>query len=404
MKTVLERFLKYVEINTQSSEDSSSSPSTQSQLTFAMILADECKKIGLSEVKVNPYGYMTATLKANTTEIIPSIGFIAHMDTSPDASGENIKPKLTEHYNGGDIKLKGLTLSPEEFPTLLDYIGDTIITADGTTLLGADDKAGIAEILTALEYLVEHPEIKHGTIRICFTPDEEIGQGVAHFDVGSFGADFAYTVDGGKIGELEYENFNAAKAVVTIKGKSVHPGTAKGIMINAGLIAAELVSALPEEETPAQTDQYDGFYHLVSISGTVKSAKATFIIRDFDMKHFENRKAFLMKLVADFNKKYQNALTIEIRDEYFNMVTKIKEHMHVVDLACEAFKACGITPIIQPIRGGTDGAGLSFMGLPCPNLFAGGHNFHGPYEYIPLTSMEKAVSVLIKIAELNAVK
>ncbi len=399
MKTVEERFLTYVKHHTTSDEDSQSFPSTDRQLTFAAFLAKECESIGLTAVSVDKYGYVTATLPA-TTEHAPVIGFIAHMDTSPDASGKNVKPNIVECYDGGSIPLNHTSLTPEEFPSLKEYIGQRLITSDGTTLLGADDKAGIAEILTAMEYLLAHPEIPHGEIRIVFTPDEEIGKGVDFFDVPAFGADFAYTLDGGRIGELEYENFNAARAIIRIKGKNVHPGTAKNVMINAALIGTEIASHLPEKEIPAKTEGYEGFFHLCSFEGNVSSATLTYIIRDFDKASFENRKNLIRLIAERKNEQYPGCIELELRDEYFNMLSQIEPHMEIVDLAKQAMTDCGITPIIQPIRGGTDGARLSFMGLPCPNLFAGGHNFHSNYEFVPVPSMEKAVKMIVRIAEL----
>lgn len=401
MKTVTERFLTYVKHHTTSDEDSHSFPSTKNQLTFAAFLAKECEAIGLQSVFVDEYGYVTATLPG-TMQDAPTIGFIAHMDTSPDASGENILPNIVENYDGGNIPLNGTSLSPAEFPFLRDYIGQTLITSDGTTLLGADDKAGIAEILTAMEYLIAHPEISHGDIRIAFTPDEEIGKGVDFFDVASFGADFAYTLDGGRIGELEYENFNAARAIIRIKGKNVHPGTAKNVMVNAALIGTEIASLLPEREIPAKTEGYEGFFHLCSFQGDVTSATLTYIIRDFDKDSFEHRKDLIRLMVERKNTQHQGAIELELRDEYYNMLSQVEPHMEIVDLAKQAMLDCGVTPIIQPIRGGTDGARLSFMGLPCPNLFAGGHNFHSNYEFIPVASMEKAIQMIIRIAELGA--
>ncbi len=399
MKTVTERFLSYVKHHTTSDEASEAFPSTQRQLTFAAFLAKECEAIGLQEVSVDHYGYVTALLPGNATNA-PTIGFISHMDTSPDASGENVRPHIIEAYDGKDIALHDTVLSPAEFPFLKDYIGQTLITSDGTTLLGADDKAGIAEILTAAEYLLTHPEIPHGNIRIAFTPDEEIGKGVDFFDVAAFRADFAYTLDGGRIGELEYENFNAAHATIRIKGKNVHPGSAKNVMRNAALIGAEIASRLPEKETPAQTDGYEGFFHLCSFEGDVSSATLNYIIRDFDATSFAQRKERLRQIVAQKNMQYPDCVALELHDEYYNMLSQIEPRMEIVDLAKQAMQDCGITPIIQPIRGGTDGARLSFMGLPCPNLFAGGHNFHSNYEFIPVPSMEKAVQMIVRIAEL----
>lgn len=401
MKTVTERFLTYVKHHTTSDETSDTFPSTKRQLAFAAFLAKECEAIGLQSVSMDAYGYVTALLPGNTANA-PTIGFISHMDTSPEASGENVLSNIVENYDGKAIPLNGTVLSPEEFPSLKEYIGQTLITSDGTTLLGADDKAGIAEILTAAEYLLAHPEIPHGAIRIAFTPDEEIGKGVDFFDVDKFHADFAYTLDGGRIGELEYENFNAARAIIRIKGKNVHPGSAKNVMKNAALIGTEIASLLPERETPAKTEGYEGFFHLCSFEGDVTSATLNYIIRDFNADSFAHRKELLRLIVERKNAQYNNCIELDLRDEYYNMLSQIEPHMEIVSLAKQAMLDCGITPIIQPIRGGTDGARLSFMGLPCPNLFAGGHNFHSNYEYIPVPSMEKAVSMIVRIAELAA--
>lgn len=401
MKTVTERFLTYVKHHTTSDETSDTFPSTKRQLAFAAFLAKECEAIGLQSVSMDAYGYVTALLPGNTANA-PTIGFISHMDTSPDASGENVLSNIVENYDGKAIPLNGTVLSPEEFPSLKEYIGQTLITSDGTTLLGADDKAGIAEILTAAEYLLAHPEIPHGAIRIAFTPDEEIGKGVDFFDVDKFHADFAYTLDGGRIGELEYENFNAARVIIRIKGKNVHPGSAKNVMKNAALIGTEIASLLPERETPAKTEGYEGFFHLCSFEGDVTSATLNYIIRDFNAASFAHRKELLRLIVERKNAQYNNCIELDLHDEYFNMFSQIEPHMEIVSLAKQAMLDCGITPIIQPIRGGTDGARLSFMGLPCPNLFAGGHNFHSNYEYIPVPSMEKAVSMIVRIAELAA--
>lgn len=401
MKTVTERFLTYVKHHTTSDESSDTFPSTKRQLAFAAFLAKECEAIGLQSVSVDAYGYVTALLPGNTANA-PTIGFISHMDTSPDASGENVLSNIVENYDGKAIPLNGTVLSPKEFPSLKEYIGQTLITSDGTTLLGADDKAGIAEILTAAEYLLAHPEIPHGAIRIAFTPDEEIGKGVDFFDVDKFHADFAYTLDGGRIGELEYENFNAARAIIRIKGKNVHPGSAKNVMKNAALIGTEIASLLPERETPAKTEGYEGFFHLCSFEGDVTSAALNYIIRDFNADSFAHRKELLRLIVERKNAQYNNCIELDLHDEYYNMLSQIEPHMEIVSLAKQAMLDCGITPIIQPIRGGTDGARLSFMGLPCPNLFAGGHNFHSNYEYVPVPSMEKAVSMIVRIAELAA--
>lgn len=401
MKTVTERFLTYVKHHTTSDESSDTFPSTKRQLAFAAFLAKECEAIGLQSVSVDAYGYVTALLPGNTANA-PTIGFISHMDTSPDASGENVLSNIVENYDGKAIPLNGTVLSPKEFPSLKEYIGQTLITSDGTTLLGADDKAGIAEILTAAEYLLAHPEIPHGDIRIAFTPDEEIGKGVDFFDVDKFHADFAYTLDGGRIGELEYENFNAARAIIRIKGKNVHPGSAKNVMKNAALIGTEIASLLPERETPAKTEGYEGFFHLCSFEGDVTSATLNYIIRDFNADSFAHRKELLRLIVERKNAQYNNCIELDLHDEYYNMLSQIEPHMEIVSLAKQAMLDCGITPIIQPIRGGTDGARLSFMGLPCPNLFAGGHNFHSNYEYVPVPSMGKAVSMIVRIAELAA--
>lgn len=401
MKTVTERFLTYVKHHTTSDESSDTFPSTKRQLAFAAFLAKECEAIGLQSVSVDAYGYVTTLLPGNTANA-PTIGFISHMDTSPDASGENVLSNIVENYDGKAIPLNGTVLSPKEFPSLKEYIGQTLITSDGTTLLGADDKAGIAEILTAAEYLLAHPEIPHGAIRIAFTPDEEIGKGVDFFDVDKFHADFAYTLDGGRIGELEYENFNAARAIIRIKGKNVHPGSAKNVMKNAALIGTEIASLLPERETPAKTEGYEGFFHLCSFEGDVTSATLNYIIRDFNADSFAHRKELLRLIVERKNAQYNNCIELDLHDEYYNMLSQIEPHMEIVSLAKQAMLDCGITPIIQPIRGGTDGARLSFMGLPCPNLFAGGHNFHSNYEYVPVPSMEKAVSMIVRIAELAA--
>ncbi len=401
MKTVTERFLTYVKHHTTSDESSDTFPSTKRQLAFAAFLAKECEAIGLQSVSVDAYGYVTALLPGNTANA-PTIGFISHMDTSPDASGENVLSNIVENYDGKAIPLNGTVLSPKEFPSLKEYIGQTLITSDGTTLLGADDKAGIAEILTAAEYLLAHPEIPHGAIRIAFTPDEEIGKGVDFFDVDKFHADFAYTLDGGRIGELEYENFNAARVIIRIKGKNVHPGSAKNVMKNAALIGTEIASLLPERETPAKTEGYEGFFHLCSFEGDVTSATLNYIIRDFNADSFAHRKELLRLIVERKNAQYNNCIELDLHDEYYNMLSQIEPHMEIVSLAKQAMLDCGITPIIQPIRGGTDGARLSFMGLPCPNLFAGGHNFHSNYEYVPVPSMEKAVSMIVRIAELAA--
>ncbi len=402
MKSVQDRFLSYVTINTQSSHDSETFPSTSIQLDLAKLLVAECKSIGLSEVELDSYGYVTATLPA-TDASKPTIGFLAHMDTAPDASGLGVSPIVHVNYNGEDIKLnESITLSTEEFPSLKCYKGKTLITTSGNTLLGADDKAGIAEILTAMEYLISHKEILHGKIKIAFTPDEEVGKGVNHFNVEKFGADFAYTIDGGELGELEFENFNAARAKMKITGKSVHPGSAKGIMKNAGLIALDIVNMFPELEIPARTEGYEGFYHLTKITAEVESAKLDYIIRCFDLDEFKQRKDFVYDVVDKINEEYgSNTVELNLYDEYFNMKEKVDEHPHVIELAKKAYDAADVIPLIVPIRGGTDGARLSFMGLPCPNIFTGGHNFHGPYEYIAVESMEKTVEVIVNICKLS---
>ena len=398
MTDILSRFLKYVDVCTTSDESSSTFPSSSFQLAFAEALAGECRDIGLLDVNVDDYGYVHAFLPSNTDKPVKKIAFISHMDTSPDACGFNIRPVVTANYDGGIIKLNGTELNPDEFPTLKNHIGETIISSSGTTLLGSDDKAGIAEIMTAMEYIIEN-DTPHGDITIIFTPDEEIGKGVDYLDMNSFDADFGYTVDGGAIGELEYENFNAAAAEITIHGKSVHPGTAKNVMLNASLIASEFISMLPKDETPATTEGYEGFFHLTDMKGNVSEAVLDYIIRDFDKDSFENRKKLIADKVKLLNERYGNITSIEIYDQYYNMREIIEKDMSIIELAKKSMEEVGVTPKIQPIRGGTDGARLSFMGLPCPNLFTGGYNFHGPYEYIPLESMKKAVEVIVKIAE-----
>lgn len=406
MTKVVERFIKYVKFDTKSDEESTTVPSTASQLILAKEIGMELETLGMKEVSVDTNGYVMATLPSNldNDSHSPIIGFIAHMDTSPDMPGLNVKPKFVENYDGKDILLnseKNIILSPKDFPELKDYIGKTLITTDGTTLLGADDKAGIAEIITAIEHLISHSEIKHGTIRIGFTPDEEIGAGADHFDVKKFNADLAYTVDGGPIGELEYENFNAAGAKIIIQGRNVHPGSAKNKMINSMLISSEFIAALPCDETPGTTEGYEGFYHLVGISGEVECTTLKYIIRDFDKASFENRKVKLQNIVDEFNLKYgKGTLVLTLNDQYFNMKEIIEKHKYIVDTAFKAMESVGVTPLVQPIRGGTDGARLSFMGLPTPNIFTGGHNFHGKYEFIPTFAMEKAVEVILKTIEL----
>ena len=406
MSKVVEKFIKYVKLDTSSKEDSTTVPSTDGQLVLGKQLAKELETIGLTDISVDENGYIMATLPSNTDKQVPVLGFIAHMDTSPEISGADVKPQFVENYDGGDIVLneeKKIILSPKDYPELKNYIGKTLITSDGTTLLGADDKAGIAEIMAAMEYLVNNPQIKHGTIKIGFTPDEEVGRGADHFNVEKFKADFAYTIDGGEIGELEFENFNAASAKITINGRNVHPGSAKGIMINSMLIAGELMNKLPKNETPATTAGYEGFYHLMAISGDVEKTTINYIIRDFDKENFEKRKELINNIVENLNKEYgEKTVEIEIKEQYRNMKEKIDPVKHVVDIAFEAMKEVNIVPKVQPIRGGTDGARLSFMGLPTPNIFTGGHNFHGRFEYIPAYSMEKAVELIVKIAEAYA--
>jgi tripeptide aminopeptidase len=402
MKTaVLERFLNYIAYDTQSDPDSNTTPSTSKQMIFARYLYEECKTIGLSEIELNEYGIVTATLPANIEDDVPVIGFLAHMDTSPEFSGKDVVPQIIENYDGKDIVLNAETvLSPEEFPALRNYIGQTIITTSGDTLLGADNKAGIAIILTAMEYLIQHSEIPRGKIRIAFTPDEEIGRGTDNFDVDAFGADFAFTVDGGPLGDLEFENFNAARALLEITGRSVHPGSAKGIMKNSVLIAAEIASAFPPDEVPAKTEGYEGFYHLVRIDGDVAKTRMEIIIRCFDRKKFEARKEFVVNLVNSFNRKYgEKTVKLDINDQYYNMKEKIDPH--IIEYAKAAFSTAGVEANIVPVRGGTDGAMLSYKGLPCPNIFTGGHNFHGPYEFISVESMVKAAYVIINLAVVN---
>lgn len=406
MEDILSRFLRYIAIDTQSNEDSTSQPSEAKELDLSRLLVDELKAMGVSEVTLDKDGYVMASIPANTDKDIPAIGFIAHVDTSPDAPGACVNPQIIKNYDGGDIPLRGvegLTLKVAEFPELADYRGQTVITTDGTTLLGADDKAGVAEIMTAISYLLAHPEIKHGPLRIGFTPDEEIGRGVDCFDVKRFNADYAYTMDGGAIGELEFENFNAASAKLHIQGRNVHPGYAKNKMKNAILIAQELNSLLPVSERPEFTEGYEGFFHITSFKGTVEEADFSYIIRDHDREKFETRKQ-QMQAVTDFiNARYgEGTATLVMRDQYYNMREQVEPHYHVVEKAIKAMEMAGVKPKIQPIRGGTDGARLSFMGLPCPNIFAGGLNFHGKMEFVPLESMEKAVEVILGIIKLYA--
>lgn len=402
---IVDRFFKYVKIDTQSDENNTETPSTQKQFDLAREVEKEMIEMGLSDVSLDENCYLMATLPANTDKEVPTIGFVAHFDTSPDMSGKNVSPRIVENYDGTDIILNeelNIVTSPKDFPELLKFVGDDIIVTDGTTLLGADDKAGIAEIMDAMQYLINNPQIKHGKIRIGFTPDEEIGRGADKFDVEKFGAEWAYTMDGSEIGELEYENFNAAAAKISIQGRNVHPGYAKNKMINALHVANELVQMLPVNERPEYTEKYEGFFHLIGINGTVDEATVTYIIRDHDRDLFENRKKEMEQAVAFLNTRYNNGLTLEMRDQYYNMREKVEPVMHIVDLAHKAMEELGITPIVKPIRGGTDGARLSFMGLPCPNIFAGGMNFHGRYEFIPVRALEKASQVVVKIAELVA--
>ncbi|KZS38312.1 peptidase T [Aquimarina aggregata] len=405
---IINRFISYVTIDTESDPESNTTPSSEKQWDLANKLAKELKDIGLEEVTIDENAYIMATLPSNIEEDVPTIGFISHFDTSPDFTGANVKPQIIENYDGKDIILnaaENIVLSPDYFEDLKLYKGQTLITTDGTTLLGADDKAGITEIVSAMEYLVQHPEIKHGKIRVGFTPDEEIGRGAHKFDVSKFGADWAYTMDGSEIGELEYENFNAAGAVVTIKGKIVHPGYAKGRMINSMYIAQEFINSLPRLETPEHTSGREGFFHLHTIKGDVEETQLHYIIRDHDKEHFEARKEVMKKLASEINaQRQQEVIEVTIKDQYYNMREKVEPVMHIVDIAEEAMKALNIKPIIKPIRGGTDGSQLSFMGLPCPNIFAGGHNFHGRYEYVPVESMISAAKVIIKIAQLIPTK
>ncbi|WP_349664003.1 peptidase T [Cellulophaga lytica] len=407
MQDILDRFLGYVKIDTQSDASSNTTPSTAKQWDLANKLVAELKDIGLEDVTIDDNAYIMATLPSNMDKEVPTIGFIAHFDTTPDFSGTNVNPQIIRNYDGKDIVLnaeENIILSPDYFEDLLQYKGQTLVTTDGTTLLGADDKAGITEIVTAMEFLIAHPEIKHGKIRIGFTPDEEIGRGAHKFDVDKFGAEWAYTMDGSQIGELEYENFNAAGAHITIQGKSVHPGYAKGKMINAIGIAQEIMAALPTKEVPEHTSGREGFYHIHAIKGEIENAELGLIIRDHERSSFEDRKKALETIVFRLNEKYNNCIELSIKDQYYNMKEKVMPVYHIVETAKEAMEALNITPIIKPIRGGTDGSQLSYMGLPCPNIFAGGHNFHGKYEYVPVESMEKAVEVIVKICELTATK
>jgi tripeptide aminopeptidase len=403
---IIDRFVSYVTVDTESDPTSDATPSTEKQWDLANKLTEELKHIGMQDVSIDENAYIMATLPSNVEQDVPVIGFVSHFDTSPDFTGANVKPQIIEDYDGKDILLnkeKDIVLSPDYFEDLLLYKGQTLITTDGTTLLGADDKAGITEIVSAMEYLINHPEIKHGTIKVGFTPDEEIGRGAHKFDVKKFGADWAYTMDGSQIGELEFENFNAAGAVVTVKGKIVHPGYAKGKMINSMYIAMDFINSLPRMETPEHTEGREGFFHLHNIKGSVDETKLQYIIRDHDKTHFEARKEMIKKLAGELNEQYgTDAITVEVKDQYFNMREKVEPVMYIVKIAKKAMEDAGIEPIIKPIRGGTDGAQLSFMGLPCPNIFAGGHNFHGRYEYVPVESMQKATEVIVNIAQLTA--
>ena len=401
---ITERFLNYTKFDTQSAEDSESVPSTPKQLIFAEYLKKELENEGLEDVELDEKGYLYATLPSNIKEDVPTIGFISHYDTSPDCSGADIKPQIIRNYNGGEILLsEGIISSPKKFPELLHHTGEDLIVTDGHTLLGADDKAGIAEIVQAMCYLRDHKEIRHGDIRIAFNPDEEIGMGAHHFDVEKFGCEWAYTMDGGDVGELEFENFNAASAKITIKGISVHPGYAKGKMVNANALAAEFAKMLPADETPETTEEYQGFYHLLGIQSNIEEAKMSYIIRDHDREIFEDRKRFILRCADRMNEKYgEGTIICEVKDQYYNMKEKIDPQMHVIDVVLHAMQACEVAPKVRPIRGGTDGAQLSFKGLPCPNIFAGGVNFHGPYEFVSIQSMEKAMQVIVKICEIVA--
>lgn len=406
-KQLINRLITYAKIDTQSDDQSSTTPSTPGQWDLIHYLQNELKEIGMQEIEVDEYGYLMATLPANTNNDIPTIGFLAHVDTATDFTGKNVNPQIID-YNGGDIVLNEtlqVILSTKEFPELLTYKGHTLITTDGTTLLGADNKAGIAEIMTAMQYLIQHPEIEHGTIRVAFTPDEEIGRGPHKFDVTRFNAKYAYTIDGGPLGELQYESFNAAAARIIFTGNSVHPGTAKNKMINSGKVAAEFISKFPDQDSPEHTEGYEGFYHLISIEGDVEKTKVYYIIRDHDRNKFESRKATLQKFATDLQRKYgENAIQVEMEDQYYNMCEKIEPVKEIVDIASEAMKQLDIDPIIQPVRGGTDGSQLSYMGLPTPNIFTGGENFHGKYEYISVQNMEKSTKTIIGIAKLFAEK
>ena len=404
--TVIERFLKYVTFDTQSDESTGVTPSTPKQMVFAQYLKTELEELGLKDISLDENGYLFATLPSNVDHEVPVVGFIAHMDTSPDMSGENVKPCIVEKYDGKNIPLcaeENIILSPANFPELLDHVGEDLIVTDGHTLLGADDKAGIAEIVGAVAYLIAHPEIKHGDIRIGFNPDEEIGLGAHKFDVEKFGAKWAYTMDGGEVGELEFENFNAAAAKIRVKGRNVHPGYAKNKMINSLLVANEYASLLPADETPGTTEGYEGFYHLIGMEGEVENTVLSYIVRDHDREKFEARKQALLDYAAQLNEKYgEGTVTVELKDQYYNMRQQVEPLMHIIDIAFAAMQEAGVTPKVKAIRGGTDGAQLSFKGLPCPNIFAGGLNFHGRYEFVPVQSIEKAMNVVVKIAELTA--
>ena len=404
MEKLLDKFLRYVAVETTSNEDSETQPSSAKELDLLRLLRDELVQMGI-KAELDEYGYVMATIPANTRKKIPAVGFIAHVDTAPDASGKNIKPQIIKKWDGKDIvlnKKKNIVLRTSEFPEMLQYKGQTMITTDGTTLLGADDKAGVAEIMWAAQYLMEHPEFKHGEIKIGFTPDEEIGRGVVKFDVEKFGARYAYTMDGGEIGELEYENFNAAGAKIHIQGSNIHPGYGKDKMVNSMLIAMELDAMLPEEQRPRYTQGYEGFFHLTSINGTVEETNMSYIIRDHDRAKFEEKKALMTSIVKYLNQKYGKVVKLELKHQYYNMRQEVEPHFFIVEKAIKAMEMAGIKPKVQPIRGGTDGANLSFMGLPCPNIFAGGHNFHGKLEYVPLESMEKASEVILNIIKLFA--
>lgn len=404
--TVIERFLKYVTFDTQSDESTGVTPSTPKQMVFAQYLKTELEELGLKDISLDENGYLFATLPSNVDHEVPVVGFIAHMDTSPDMSGENVKPRIVEKYDGKNIPLcaeENIILSPANFPELLDHVGEDLIVTDGHTLLGADDKAGIAEIVGAVAYLIAHPEIKHGDIRIGFNPDEEIGLGAHKFDVEKFGAKWAYTMDGGEVGELEFENFNAAAAKIRVKGRNVHPGYAKNKMINSLLVANEYASLLPANETPGTTEGYEGFYHLIGMEGEVENTVLSYIVRDHDREKFEARKQALLDYAAQLNEKYgEGTVTVELKDQYYNMRQQVEPLMHIIDIAFAAMQEAGVTPKVKAIRGGTDGAQLSFKGLPCPNIFAGGLNFHGRYEFVPVQSIEKAMNVVVKIAEFTA--